>query len=58
MSISGLTELRKHIELGQTLVADKLEQWDIFQRFLALNPDIAERYEIHKTYEILNDTRN
>ena len=40
-----------------TLVADKLEEWDIFQRFLEHNPEIKEQYLVYKTYEILkNDT--
>ena len=26
------------------LVAEKLEEWDVYQRFLELNPDIKERY--------------
>ena len=52
---------------------EKLRDWDWFQSFLELNPDVKERwfqsfleqnpdvkeqYEVHKTYEILNDTRN
>ena len=37
---------------------EKLRDWDVFQRFLEHNPDVKERYEVHKTYEILNDTRN
>jgi hypothetical protein len=40
------------------LVGEKIIEWDWFQRFLDQNPDVAERYEVHKTYEILNDTRN
>jgi hypothetical protein len=40
-----------------TLIAEKLEEWDIFQRFLEHNPDIKEQYQVFKTYEILkNDT--
>ena len=40
-----------------TLVAEKLEEWDIFQRFLEYNPEIKEQYQVYKTYEILkNDT--
>lgn len=38
-----------------TLVADKLEEWDMFNRFLELNPDVKLRWEQHKTYEILNN---
>jgi hypothetical protein len=41
------------------LVAEKLKEWEWFHRFLEANPDVAERYETHKTYEILNnDTRD
>lgn len=39
------------------LVAEKIQEWDWFQRFLEQNPDVAERYEVHKIYEILNDNR-
>ena len=38
-----------------TLVADKLEEWDIFQRFLEHNPEIKEQYLVYKTYEILKN---
>jgi hypothetical protein len=55
MSLSGLSELRKHIEIGQTLVAEKLEQWEWFSRFVEMNPDVKLRWEQHKTYEILKD---
>lgn len=37
------------------LVVEKLQEFDTFLRFLELNSDIAERYEIHKTYDILKD---
>ena len=37
------------------LVAEKLEEWDIYQRFFELNPDVAERYKVYKTYEILKN---
>jgi hypothetical protein len=40
------------------LVAEKLKEWEWFHRFLESNPDVKERYETHKTYEILNDTRD
>jgi hypothetical protein len=40
------------------LVEEKIQEWDWFRRFLEQNPDVAERYEVHKTYEILNDTQN
>lgn len=38
-----------------TLVAEKIEEWDIFNRFLELNSDIKEKYETYKTFEILKD---
>ena len=45
----------KHLNV--ILVAEKLEEWDIFQRFLEYNPEIKEQYQVYKTYEILkNDT--
>mgnify|MGYP006269183885 CR=1 FL=1 len=37
------------------LVAEKLEEWDWFMNFLEQNPDIKEKYQAHKTYEILKD---
>ena len=40
------------------VLEEKLGDWDVFQSFLEQNPDVKERYEVHKTYEILNDTRN
>ena len=51
MSYSSLSELRQ----SQMLVQEKLEQWNWFERFLALNPDVEQRWEQHKTYEILKD---
>ena len=51
MSYSSLSELRQ----SQMLVQEKLEQWNWFERFLALNPDVEQRWEQHKTYEILNN---
>ena len=57
------SQLRKLVGHGihttnVTLVAEKIEEWDMFYRFLDQNPDVKERYEVHKTYEILNDTRD
>jgi len=41
------------------LVEEKLEEWQWYERFIAQNPDLQERWEQHKTYEILNnDTRD
>ena len=37
------------------LVVEKLQEFDTFLSFLAQNPDVSERYKIHKTYEILKD---
>ena len=37
------------------LTAERLEEWQWFQNFLNQNPDIKERYAVHKTYEILKD---
>lgn len=51
MSLSGLSELRQ----SHMLVQEKLEQWIWFERFLALNPDVKERWEQYKTYEILKN---
>ena len=38
-----------------TLVIEKIEEWDTFNRFLELNPNIKEKYETYKIYEILKD---
>ena len=57
MSVNGLTELRKSIEISHTLVAEKIEEWDSFKLFLEYNPDIKERYAVFKTYEILKNDR-
>lgn len=51
MSFSGLNDFRQR----QLLVQEKLEQWTWFERFLAVNPDVEQRWEQHKTYEILKD---
>lgn len=51
MSLSGLSELRQ----SHMLVQEKLEQWIWFERFLAVNPDVEQRWEQHKIYEILKD---
>jgi len=41
------------------LVAEKLVEWEWYERFIAQNPDLKDRWEQHKTYEILNnDTRD
>ena len=38
-----------------TLTSEKIYEHDRFMRFLELNPDVAERYAVYKTYEILRD---
>jgi hypothetical protein len=55
MSVHGLSELRRVIEQGHTLVQDKLEQWEWYARFIEMNPDLHDRWEQHKTYEILKN---
>jgi len=58
MSLSGTNELFKALNGNrqrQVLVQEKLEQWDCFDRFLAMNLDVKARYEVHKTYEILKN---
>lgn len=48
-----------NLDNNVTLVLEKLEQWEWFMRFIATNPDLEDRWEQHKTYEILkDDTRN
>ena len=37
------------------LTAERLVEWEWFNRFLAMNPDIQARYEQQKTYEILKE---
>ena len=60
MGFSGLSQAHDiHTAYSNTtLVVEKIKEWDWFQRFLEQTPDVAERYEVHKTYEILDDTRN
>ena len=59
MGFSGLSQAHDiHTSYSNTLVVEKIKEWDWFQRFLEQNPDVAERYALHKTYEILDDTRN
>lgn len=59
MGFSGLSQAHDiHTAYSNTtLVVEKIKEWDWFQRFLEQNPDVAERYEVHKTYEILDDNR-
>lgn len=38
-----------------TLIAEKLEEWEWYARFIAMNPDLQDRWDQHKTYEILKD---
>ena len=40
---------------NQPLIAERLEEWVYLKNFLEMNPDVAERYKVHKTYEILKD---
>ena len=54
------SQLRKLVGHGisttnVTLVAEKIEEWDWFDRFIETNPDVKERWEQYKTYEILKD---
>lgn len=37
------------------LTAERLVEWNWYNRFIAQNPDLQERWEQHKTYEILNN---
>ena len=37
------------------LTMEKVEAYDKFMRFLEINPDVAERYAVHNTYEILKN---
>ena len=50
MSYQGLKDA-----IGRTLVVEKLEQWEWFNRFIEMNPDLQERWEQHKIYEKLKD---
>ena len=51
--------IKKGMSYAQfTTMAERIHEWEWFQRFIAQNPDIQPRWEQHKTYEILNnDTR-
>ena len=37
------------------LVAQKLQEWEWYARFIEMNPDVKDRWEQHKTFEILKD---
>lgn len=39
------------------LTAERLEEWQWFQNFMDQNPDVKERFAVHKTYEILNNDK-
>jgi hypothetical protein len=39
------------------LISKKLAEWEMFNQFLKSNPDVAERYESHKTFRILKDAQ-
>jgi len=54
MSLSGLDNLKPEFDQYK-LVAQKLQEWEWFNRFIKMNPDIKLRWEQHKTYEILKD---
>jgi hypothetical protein len=58
MSLVGTDSLLQSLSntrQSQMLVQEKLAQWTWFERFLGLNPDVAARWEQHKTFEILKD---
>ena len=54
MSLSDLDSLKPEFDRYK-LVAQKLQEWDWFDRFIETNPDVKERWEQHKTYEILKN---
>lgn len=37
------------------LIQERIEEWNVFYRFLEHNPDIKEKYQVYKTYEILKN---
>lgn len=53
MGFSGLNKLNPYP--NTKLVAQKIEEWEWMNRFIETNPDIKQRYETHKTFEILKD---
>jgi hypothetical protein len=55
MSYTKAESLLENSLRRRLLVAEKLEQWQWFERFLEQNPDIEERWAQHKTYEILKN---
>jgi len=44
-----------NIQTTFKLVADRLVEWEWYERFIAQNPDLKDRWEQHKTYEKLKD---
>ena len=55
IDVDSLLHALSDTRQSQMLVQEKLHQWTWFERFLGLNPDVAARWEQHKTYEILKD---
>jgi hypothetical protein len=55
MSYAKAESLLENSLRRRLLVAEKLEQWQWFERILEQNPDIEERWAQHKTYEILKN---
>jgi len=55
MSYANAGSLLENDKRRRLLVAEKLKQWNWFERFLEQNPNIEERWAQHKTYEILKD---
>ena len=37
------------------LTQQRLEEWEWYRNFITMNPDLQERWEQHKTYEILKN---
>ncbi len=54
MSLSAVEKIISNREEFK-LTAERLVEWNWYNRFIAMNPDIADRWEQHKTYEILKD---
>ena len=43
------------VNINYKLTAERLEEWQWFTNFMDQNPDVKERFAVHKTYEILKD---
>lgn len=52
MSVSAVEKIISNRQEFK-LTAERLLEWQWYNRFIAMNPDLQERWQQHKSYEIL-----